>query len=344
MKILYAIQGTGNGHISRAKDVIPALQNRAEVDILISGIQADIKLPFKVKHTYKGLSFIFGKQGGVDIWNTFKKNKIRRVWNEIKACPVEEYDLVVNDFEPISAWACFFKRIPCISLSHQCALLSPKVPRPIFKDFLGSAILKHYAPTSKKYGFHFKRYDDTIFTPIIRNDIRELETSNKGHYTVYLPAYSDNKIIKTLSKIKEVEWHVFSKHGKDTYTKKNVTIQPINSKNFGQSMASSSGVLCGAGFETPAEALYLGKKLLAIPMKGQYEQYYNAEGLKDIGISVISKLKKKNIPLIEYWVHQIKPVQVYFPDQTQSIVDKVISDFVISTNTIPEIELSPSFS
>ena len=79
-------------------------------------------------------------------------------------------------------------------------------------------------------------------------------------------------------------------------------------------------------------------------MKGQYEQHYNAEGLKDIGISVISKLKKKNIPLIEYWVHQIKPVQVYFPDQTQSIVDKVISDFVISTNTIPEIELSPSFS
>ena len=34
MKILYAIQGTGNGHLSRAKEIIPALMNRAQVDIL----------------------------------------------------------------------------------------------------------------------------------------------------------------------------------------------------------------------------------------------------------------------------------------------------------------------
>ena len=79
MKILYAIQGTGNGHLSRAKDVIPAISARAEVDILISGIQADIELPFEVKYRYKGMSFIFGKQGGVDLWQTFKKNKAKRV-------------------------------------------------------------------------------------------------------------------------------------------------------------------------------------------------------------------------------------------------------------------------
>ena len=29
MKILYAIQGTGNGHISRARDIIPVLQKKA---------------------------------------------------------------------------------------------------------------------------------------------------------------------------------------------------------------------------------------------------------------------------------------------------------------------------
>ena len=57
MKILYAIQGTGNGHLSRAKDVIPALQKHADVDILISGIQADIDLSYPVKYRYKGLMF-----------------------------------------------------------------------------------------------------------------------------------------------------------------------------------------------------------------------------------------------------------------------------------------------
>ena len=52
MKILYAIQGTGNGHLSRAEDVIPILQQYGELDLFVSGAQADIKLPFPVKYTY----------------------------------------------------------------------------------------------------------------------------------------------------------------------------------------------------------------------------------------------------------------------------------------------------
>ncbi len=46
-------------------------------------------------------------------------------------------------------------------------------------------------------------------------------------------------------------------------------------------------MLCGAGFETPAEALFLGKKLMVIPMKGQYEQHINAASLKELGIPVL---------------------------------------------------------
>ena len=36
MKVLYAFQGTGNGHIARAQEIIPILKKYAEVDILIS--------------------------------------------------------------------------------------------------------------------------------------------------------------------------------------------------------------------------------------------------------------------------------------------------------------------
>ncbi len=56
MKILYAVQGTGNGHLSRAIDIIPCLQKHGEVDILVSGIQGDLKLPFKVTYEFRGLS------------------------------------------------------------------------------------------------------------------------------------------------------------------------------------------------------------------------------------------------------------------------------------------------
>ena len=64
MRILYAIQGTGNGHLSRARDIMPVLQQKGEVDIVVSGIQADVTLPYDIKYKLRGFSFIFGKKGG----------------------------------------------------------------------------------------------------------------------------------------------------------------------------------------------------------------------------------------------------------------------------------------
>jgi len=123
MNILYAIQGTGNGHLSRAMDIIPCLQQHGNVDILVSGTQGDLSLPFPLKYKLRGLSFIFGKAGGVDLWKTCVKSNIRKLVKEINNLPVEKYDLVINDFEPVSAWACYLKNIPCIGLSHQATVL-----------------------------------------------------------------------------------------------------------------------------------------------------------------------------------------------------------------------------
>ena len=80
MKILYAIQGTGNGHLSRARDIIPVLQTKGELDILLSGVQADVDLPYPVTYKLNGLSFIFGKKGGVDIFETYKKSNLRKLF------------------------------------------------------------------------------------------------------------------------------------------------------------------------------------------------------------------------------------------------------------------------
>ncbi|MFO7370549.1 MAG: glycosyltransferase family protein, partial [Bacteroidales bacterium] len=115
MKVLYAIQGTGNGHVSRAREIIPLLQRRCETDILISGCQADLDVPFPVKYRLEGLSFIFGKKGGIDYRKTYKKANVRRLIGEIRELPVTDYDFVINDFEPVSAWACYRKKVPCIS-------------------------------------------------------------------------------------------------------------------------------------------------------------------------------------------------------------------------------------
>jgi len=324
MKILYAIQGTGNGHLSRARDIIPELLKHAELDIMVSGVQCDVDLGFPITYRKKGISFIFGKKGGVDVWKSFQNFSSFSTIKEIFTLPVEKYDLVINDFEPISAWACLFKGVPCVGLSHQSALLSKNVPAPETSDFFGNLILKYYAPVSEAIGFHFKRYDQFIYTPIIRQQIRDLKPTSNGTYLVYLPAYADAKIIEVLAELNQVNWVVFSKHSAHKYKINNIEIEPINNERFIQELEKCSGVLCGAGFETPAEAIFLGKKLLVIPMKGQHEQHYNAMGLKDIGVPVIPKLASKFLPALEKWISSNRVISVNYPNQTNHIVKNII--------------------
>jgi uncharacterized protein (TIGR00661 family) len=323
MKILYAIQGTGNGHLSRSMDIVPLLQKMGDVDVLVSGLQGDLSVPFPIKYKYHGFGFIFGKSGGVDLWKSFLKSRFRKFIKEIHELPIDKYDIVINDFEPVSAWACYLNDKPCIGLSHQAAVLNEQAPKPEDSDMIGRLILKNYAPVTAQYGFHFKAFDKNIFTPVIRQQVRDQPVENKGHYTVYLPAYDDKRLIKRLSEFKNVQWDVFSKHNKKVYQHKNISIQPISNKAFIKSMAESAGVLCGAGFETPAEALFMKKKLLVIPMKNQYEQQLNAAALKDMGVPVIKSLKPKHHETILEWITSGQPIKVNYPDTTQQVIDLV---------------------
>jgi uncharacterized protein (TIGR00661 family) len=324
MKILYAIQGTGNGHVTRAREVIPFLKKNHDVDILISGTQADVGLAFEIKYKFHGLSFIFGKKGNIDIAETYKKSRLRQLLKDIKVLPVEDYDLVISDFEPVSSWACYLSGKPCISISHQAAVINKKSPKAKTFDPIGKAILRSYAPSTSQYGFHFLPYDTNIFTPVIRAEVRQMKPIKAGHFTVYLPAYDDDRLVKILSMVENVQWEVFSKHNKKSFRKKNVWVRPINNEEFIDSMSSASGIFCGAGFETPAEALFLKKKLMVIPMKGQYEQQCNAEALKNLGVPVIKSLKKKHVHKITAWVSSGKVIPVNYPDDTEKILNDII--------------------
>lgn len=325
MNILYAIQGTGNGHLSRAVDIIPELKKYGKLDLFVSGAQAEIVLPYPVKYKSKGLSFFFGKQGGIDFLKTFQRNSSKDIIQEIKSFPVEKYDLVINDFEPITAWACKKREVPIIGLSHQSALLSKKSPRPRVIDPFGEWLLKNYAPVKKYVGFHFEQYDKNIFTPVVRTAIREAKIKDLGHYTIYLPAYDDKKLVQLLLKIPKVRWHIFSKHTKRPYHVGRISVYPVSGQDFIESVVTGSGVLCGAGFETPAEVIHLNKKLLVVPMKAQYEQHCNAASLKKLGVPILKRVKRKSVRKIERWLEEGQPLDISFPDIAGAAVEKALS-------------------
>jgi uncharacterized protein (TIGR00661 family) len=239
--------------------------------------------------------------------------------------PLKDYDLIINDFEPVSAWACRLQKRPSVSLSHQCSFVSKNTPRP---DRWNPAelLFKYYSPTTHHIGFHFERYADFIHTPVIRSGVRNMQTSNNGHYTVYLPAYDDKTLVQHLSKT-NAEWHVFSKRQKVAVQQNNVHIYPVNNEDFNKSLASCAGLLTGGGFEGPAEALYLQKKLLMIPMTGQYEQRCNALAASRLGVPVVAEIDDDFSTHLNRWIADDKRVMVDFPDETAQIVDDMVKKY-----------------
>jgi len=335
MKILFAIQGTGNGHLSRARDIIPYLKEYGDLDIMVSGTEVDVKLTYPVKYRSKGLSFHYNKKAGIHYFKTLWQNPPQRILREIRQFPVEKYDLVINDFEPITAWACRKKGQTCIALSHQSAFLSQFTPRPEQKSRLGEFILQHYAPVQHAVGFHFKPYDDFIHTPVIRQAIRNAKVTDEGHYTVYLPAMSEDLLIQYLQKIPEVEWHVFSRYTNKQFRNRNILIQPVENESFIRSFTSCTGILTSAGFETPSEALFMGKKLCVSPIIGQYEQDCNAVALQEMGVKVLHRINEEAIPGIRKWIHVNDAIQIDFPDHAQQIIETLLNTFATKKPIVP---------
>lgn len=320
MKILYAVQKTGNGHLARAQEIIPILQIYGDVDILTSGSQSQINLGFPIQYDFKGISLFYGSNGNVSFLKTFFKNNYFKFFLEILRLNVHKYDLIINDYEPISAWACKLKGENIVSLSHQAALFFEETPKPKKLKWLSWTIFKNYAPVTFKYGLHFKEYNEEIFKPVIRRKVRNLKTSTSGNYIVYLPSYSDIKIIKELKRT-SANWTIFSKEAKTSYTANNCTIFPIDEKEFLNSLANCQGVLCNAGFELPSEALYLKKKLFVIPIKKQIEQECNALALKEMGVLTSKKL---DFNLIEMWTLADKIVSVDYTHTIEKVIEEIV--------------------
>jgi uncharacterized protein (TIGR00661 family) len=303
MKIFYAIQATGNGHISRAIQLYPYLQKFGTVDFFLSGNNASLNTGLPIKFKSKGCSLHYSKCGGLDYWDIAKNIKPIQLYKEAKALPIKNYDVVINDFESITSLACKLQNVPSIQFGHQASFISNATPRPEKKSIMGELILKHYAPSPKNIGLHFEKYDSFIYPPIIKDEITNAEPTNLQHITIYLPSFQKDCLEKAFKKVKDVAFHWFLSDIEFRYTDGNITYYPINQKLFNQSLISCDGIITGGGFETPAEALYLGKKILSIPIQNHYEQECNAEALKKMGIPVIYEVGNDFDKIIENWLN-----------------------------------------
>jgi uncharacterized protein (TIGR00661 family) len=322
MKILYAIQGTGHGHLSRAREILPALFEHYEVDILVSGYNSKLHIDYPIKYRCKGISFIYG-HGGISWSKSLRELDLLTYLKETVQLDVKQYDLVISDFEPVSAWAAKLRKVPSLSMSHQAAFESTKTPRPSKISKVAEFVMKHYAPCDKSIAFHFESYDQFIMPPIIRKEVRDLSPFPGKHITVYLPAFPKELLMEVFGKLKTREWHIFSPNVDVRKRIKNSILIPVNNTEFLSSLEGSDGLITSAGFESCAEAMYLGKKLLTIPIQHQYEQYCNAAALKKLGVAVIPHISDALSARIANWLDDDEPISLAQYSTGEDVITKL---------------------
>lgn len=304
MKILYGIQATGNGHITRSIEIIEELALESEIesiDVVISGNNADIKFPRIVNYTCKGISFKYGKKGKISYFKSFAKLDLFSFIKSIRSIPFKNYDLVVSDYEPISCWGAKMYDIPCIGIGNIYSLTSKNFPQLRGLKLKTNIVTKILCPTKAKIGMHFTKMDDFVFYPVVRKEIRNAKPVDKDFILVYLLTYADHELMTLFrhEAFKSQKFIVYSKTEKNPYTIDHITVMPLNLETFTQHIIDCSGIITAGGFQTISEALFLHKKLMVIPMKGQPEQKANASILKKMNIPVA---KEPDVDILVAWL------------------------------------------
>ncbi len=302
MKIFYAVQATGNGHISRATQLFPYLQRYGEIDFFLSGSNASLDVSIPIQFRSKGCSLFYSKCGGLDYWNIAKNIKPYQIYKDANKLPLHKYDVIINDFDAVTALACKLQKVHSVQFGHQASFLSEHTPRPENKSKMGEFIFKNYASAPQNLGLHFEPYDTFIHPPIIKDEIANATPKNLEHITVYLPSFDINCLEKAFQSLPDLKFHWFLHTIKEIHTIGNITYFPVNQKEFNKSLIDCEGIITGGGFETPSEALFLGKKILSIPIKEHYEQECNAAALKKMGVPVAYEVRDDFNQVIANWL------------------------------------------
>ncbi|RTZ15921.1 glycosyltransferase [Vibrio aquaticus] len=321
MKVLYGVQGTGNGHIARARAMAKSLERKGlDVDYLFSG-RDDSKYfsmqEFGDYQTRRGLSFVT-ERGRVNYLKSAFSNSLWHFWNDVNRLDLSNYDLVISDFEPVSAWAAKKQNVPSMSISHQNAFRYDVPLRGA--NWLDKRVIEHFAPADHRIGLHWHHFDQPILPPIIHAP--DAVSKEEPFVLVYLPFESLSDISELLLRFTTQPFICFHPEVVEYHQVDNVEYYPLSLEAFQCYLSRCKGVIANGGFELPSEAMMLGKKLLLKPLNGQFEQMSNVATLEELGLA--SGMNTLDAALVRHWLDEERGESVRYPDVAAALADWIM--------------------
>ena len=318
MRILYGVQGTGNGHLTRARVMAPALAAAGiEVQFLFSGRPREKFFDMAVFGDWwwrRGLTFV-SRSGRIDHWRTLAKiGDVPAFVRDVRRLDLAGFDLVLSDFEPVSAWAARLRGVPVIGIGHQQAFRHA-VPK-CRGGWHARLLLRWYAPAPIGLGLHWHHFDQPILPPLV-SPLPET-TTDPRKVLVYLPFESLTSIRTLLQPFSDRRFHIYHGQVNRPASEGHLHFRPFSRDGFQRDLAACVGVICNSGFELISEALAGGKKILTKPLGGQWEQCSNARALALLGWGTV--MPRLEPAAVARWLESGVAVRVRYPDVAEAVV------------------------
>lgn len=302
-RIIYAVAGEGFGHASRVHLIAQRFLDAGHDVLFASSHRGLLYLRQyygeQVKEIF-GLTYEYSR-GYVQPLATIRKNLARltagtrmnkKLFDQVYR-PFQP-DLVVTDFEPFSGWWAWYNKVPFISLDNEHVLIMCRLEhrlRNIVPRATSMLVTRLHCIGAQAYGMinffkaPLKHEKAVLIPPVVRKSVTTLTPSNEGHIVMYSTTGThEDQVREALSRFPDQKFLVYGFN--KAVEVRNCVFKERSTEGFLRDLAASRGVIASAGFSLMSECLYLRKRMLLLPLAGQYEQIINAHYAERLGLGV----------------------------------------------------------
>lgn len=319
LNILLGVQTTGNGHIVRSRELRAGLLERGHrVYTLFSGPSARQRWPleeFAPYHVCRGLTFA-SEGGRIRYLRTAREARLLRFLRDVHELDWRGYDLVISDYEPITAYMAKRRGLHSLGMGHLYAF-AHDVPK-VRSNPLIHGLMNRFAPVTTPLGMHWHHFGQAILPPSVPDDVRACEPLRRDFCVVYLPFEHSEAVEQFLATCPGIDFHVYTRVDRERRSG-NRLLRPIQRQAFVDDLAACRGVICNAGFSLVSEALHLGKRVLVKPLVGQIEQESNVLALQQLALGEV--MHSLDAQVLRDWLDGTDIAAQNYPPVIEPVID-----------------------
>lgn len=316
-KILYGVHGSQHGHAIRALTLARRFPSHDFLFVTSEEAKGILSREHPVETALNpGTRY---KDYRLDVWETLKLgvSTLARSRGELDRLDrvIEGFapDVCLSDYEYFVPLAARRAGLPCLSLDHQhvITLCRHDLPagawwdyastsasvRGLFTNATDHLVISFYHPPLRSAA------RAALAPPILREKVFEHEASVGEHVLVYQSCSICDSFVPLLKTLKRkvivYGYNVAATDG-------NLVFKTFSEDGLLADMASSAYVVCGGGHTLMSEALYYGKPILSLPVRGAFEQWLNAFYLQKLGYGLHRDMFALDAAALETFERQVE--------------------------------------